>query len=53
MLRWVLGGLILANLLMFAAIHGAFGPAPAAGPLEPDRVQAQVHPERVAIRALP
>ncbi|SAK84301.1 hypothetical protein [Caballeronia ptereochthonis] len=52
MLRWLITLLILANLLMFAVMRGAFGPLPAAGAREPHHLLQQVHPEALTTRAL-
>ena len=52
MLRWLIGFLILANLLMFAVTRGMFGPLPAAGAREPHHLLQQVHPEALLTRPL-
>lgn len=52
MLRWLITLLILANLLMFAVMHGMFGPLPAAGAREPHHLLQQVHPEALTTRAI-
>ncbi|WP_338925888.1 hypothetical protein IHE33_11105 [Mycetohabitans endofungorum] len=51
MLRWLIAGLLVANVLGFVTLSGAFGPAPAAGPREPFRRSSQVRPD--ALRAQP
>ena len=51
MLRWLIPVLILANLLMLAVAHGAFGPLPAAGAREPHHLLLQVRPESLSTRA--
>jgi hypothetical protein len=52
MLRWLIPVLILANLLMLAVAHGAFGPLPAAGAREPHHLLLQVRPESLSTRPL-
>jgi len=53
MLRWLIAILILANLAALASVLGAFGPIPAAGSRSGDPLNRQVHPERLAVRAIP
>jgi hypothetical protein len=52
MLRALLAGLLLANLLFFGWARGWFAPAwpePGASDREPNRLAAQVAPERVTV----
>lgn len=51
MLRWTLAVLVLANLLVFAAIRGIFGPLPWAGnPHQPMYLNRQVQPAALQVR---
>ncbi|SMG33078.1 hypothetical protein [Paraburkholderia susongensis] len=50
MLRWPIVILILANVLAFVAVRGAFGPAPTASGREPNHLSRQVHPEWLTVR---
>ena len=53
MLRALLAGLLLANLLFFGWARGWFAPAwpePGASEREPHRLAAQLAPERVTVR---
>ncbi len=52
MLRWLIPILIVANLLAFAAINGLFGPTPSSGTRETQHLSRQIHPERLAVRAI-
>jgi hypothetical protein len=45
MLRWLITLLVIANAAAFAALHGTFGAAPAAGSREPYHLNRQIHPE--------
>jgi hypothetical protein len=45
MLRWPVAILILANVLAFVALRGAFGPVPVAAGREPAQLNRQIHPE--------
>jgi len=44
MLRWPIAILILANVLAFVALRGAFGPSPTAG-RDPAHLNRQIHPD--------
>jgi hypothetical protein len=52
MLRWVIALLILANLVAFAAVRGAFGTTPASGLRDSRPLTRQIHPERLTVRAI-
>ncbi|QSN61476.1 MULTISPECIES: hypothetical protein [unclassified Caballeronia] len=53
MLRWLIALLILANVLVFALVHGMFGSSlPAAGAREPHHLLQQVRPETLTTRPL-
>ncbi|MDR5730863.1 hypothetical protein QCE47_00680 [Caballeronia sp. LZ025] len=52
MLRWLIAILTLANLVMFALVHGTFGPLPAAGAREPQHLMQQVRPETLTMHPL-
>ncbi|WP_118181743.1 hypothetical protein [Paraburkholderia phosphatilytica] len=52
MLRWLIGILILANLVAFGAVRGAFGPLPSSGPREPAHLNRQVRPEMLRVEPL-
>jgi hypothetical protein len=52
MLRWLLAGLFLANLLMFVVAKGVFGPLPSAGAREAYHLDQQVRPEALRTRAM-
>ena len=52
MLRWLIGLLILANLIAFAMARGVFGPTPAAGSREPNHLERQIHPDWLTVRPL-
>ncbi|WP_116134759.1 hypothetical protein [Trinickia diaoshuihuensis] len=45
MLRWLIAILLLANMIAFALASGMLGPLPAAGPIESNHIERQVHPE--------
>ncbi|HEY2023074.1 hypothetical protein [Paraburkholderia sp.] len=50
MLRWPIAILILANVLAFAALRGAFSPAPSAAGRDPVRLGRQIHPDWLKVR---
>ncbi|MGG1945124.1 hypothetical protein AB1286_09955 [Trinickia sp. NRRL B-1857] len=45
MLRWLIAILLLANMIAFALASGMLGPLPAAGPIESNHIERQIHPE--------
>ena len=52
MLRWLLAVLVICNFVAFALASGLLVSVPAAGAREPERVDRQVHPERLKIQAI-
>ncbi|MFT4063554.1 hypothetical protein [Paraburkholderia sp.] len=50
MLRWPIVILILANVLAFVALRGAFGPTPTAAGREPNHLNRQIHPEELKVK---
>jgi hypothetical protein len=52
MLRWLLAVLVFFNFVAFALASGLIAPVPAAGAREPERLERQVHPERLRIQAI-
>ncbi|MCC8392136.1 hypothetical protein LJ656_06005 [Paraburkholderia sp. MMS20-SJTR3] len=52
MLRWPIAILILANVLAFVALRGAFGPTPTAGGHEPAHLNRQIRPESVKVQSV-
>jgi hypothetical protein len=52
MLRWLIAALFVANLVVFAAVRGVFGPTPAAGAREPSHLSQQIQPDRLQVRPL-
>jgi hypothetical protein len=53
MLRWLIVLLLVANLAAAAAVFGAFGPPPAAGPRETGHLARQIHPELLLVHPIP
>ncbi|MGI4811763.1 MAG: hypothetical protein ACRYG5_11445 [Janthinobacterium lividum] len=45
--------LAVANLAMWAAVHGSFGPAPAAGERAPWRLGEEIRADSLVVRVLP
>jgi hypothetical protein len=52
MLRWLIAILFLANLLVFVAVRGVFGPTPTASGREPNHLSREVHPDWLKMRAV-
>lgn len=52
MLRWLLAVLVVCNFVAFALASGLLASVPAAGAREPERLDRQVHPERLKIQAI-
>ena len=50
MLRWTIAVLFLANLLIFLAMRGVFGPLPVASDREPAHLSEEIHPEWLSMR---
>jgi hypothetical protein len=50
MLRWPIAILILANVLAFVALRGAFGPVPVAAGRDPAHLNRQIHPDWLKVR---
>lgn len=52
MLRWLIGLLVLANVVVFVIAQGSVSPLPAASTREPQHLERQLHPELVRVRPI-
>jgi hypothetical protein len=52
LLRWLIGIMVVANLLAVAAVSGMFGPLPYAGSREPGHLNRQIRPDSLHVQAV-